>query len=85
MEKEEKIRIETPLAVAGVTLLPIVKTSLHHWQLKDRLLFFGSSEPVSVVVVSAQARRAFRISGEEVPLDQLGKEVPSIEEVLRSI
>jgi len=84
MEKEE-IRIEPPSAVAGVTLVPIVKASLNCWHGKGRLSFFGIKQPVSVVVISPQAKRAFRISGEEVPLDQLAKEVPDIKEVLEEI
>ena len=84
MEKEE-IRIEAPFAIAGVTLVLIVKTSLNCWQSKRSLSFFGTKQPVSVVVVSPQARRAFRINGEEVPLDQLTKEVPGLKEILEGI
>lgn len=84
MEKEE-IRIEAPFAVAGVTLVPIVKARLNCWQSKRRLSFFGTKQPVSVVVVSPQAKRAFRINGEEVSLDQLAKEVPGIKEILEGL
>jgi len=84
MEKEE-IRIEAPFAIAGVTLVLIVKASLNCWQSKRSLSFFGTKQPVSVVVVSPQARRAFRINGEEVPLDQLTKEVPGLKEILEGI
>ena len=84
MEREE-IRIEAPFIVAGVTLVPIVKTSLNYWHSKGRLSFFGTNQPVSVVVIFPQARRAFRINGEEVPLDQLTQEVPGMKEVLEGI
>jgi len=84
MEREE-IRIEAPFAVAGVTLVPIVKARLTSWHGKGRLSFFGMKQPVSVVVVSPQARRAFRINGEEVSLDQLAKEVPGIKEILEGL
>ena len=84
MEKEE-IRIEAPVAVAGVTLVPIVKASLNHWHGKGRLSFFGTKQPVSVVIVSPQAKRAFRIDGEEISLDELAKEVPGLEEVLKGV
>ena len=84
MEKEE-IRIEAPFAVAGVTLVPIVKASLNCWHSKGRFSFFGTKQPVSVVVVSPQATRAFRINGEEVSLDQLTKEVPDLKEILEGI
>ena len=84
MEKE-KITIEAPLAVAGVTLIPVAKVSLNSWHRKDRLSFFGIKQPVSMVVVSPQAKRAFRIDGEEISLDQLMKEVPGMKEILDSI
>jgi len=84
MEKEE-IKIEAPFTVAGATLVPIVKTSLNCWHGKSRLSFFSTKQPVSLVVVSPQARRAFRISGEEISLDQLTKEVPGIKELLERI
>ena len=84
MEREE-IRIESPIAVAGVTIVPVVKVSLNNWHSKGRLSLFGTKQPVSVVVVSRQVRRAFRIDGEEIPLDQLSKEVRGIEEVLEGV
>ncbi len=84
MEKEE-IRVEAPFTVAGVTLVPVVKVWLNCWQSKGRVSFFGTKQPVSLVVVSPQAKRAFRINGEEVSLDQLYKEVPGIKEILGEI
>ena len=81
MEKKE-IRIEASFAVAGITLVPIVKASLNCWQGRGRLSFLGIKQPVSIVVVSPQAKRAFRINGEEVLLDQLIKEVPGIKDIL---
>ena len=84
MEKE-KIIIEAPFAAAGVTIVPIAKTSLNCWQRKGRLAFFATKQPVSLVVVSPQARRAFQIDGEEISLDQLMKEVPGMKEILDSI
>jgi len=81
MEKEE-ISIESPATVAGVTLVPIVKASLGRWQSKTRFSFLGFKQPIGVVVVSPQARRAFRMDGAEVPLDELTREVPGLEEIL---
>ena len=81
MEKEE-IRIEAPFVVAGVTLVLIVKTSLNCWQNKGQFSFMGMKQPVSIVVVSPQIKRAFRVNGEEVSLDQLNEEVPGIKEIL---
>lgn len=84
MEKEV-VRIETPFTVAGVTLVPIVKTRLDCWRSQSRLSFFSIKQPVGIVVISPQVERGFRISGEEVSLDQLKKEVPDIKEVLEGL
>ncbi len=84
MEKEE-IKVEAPFAVAGVTLVPILKTSLKCWQGKNSLSSLGTRQPVSLVVVSPQGRKAFRISGEEISLDQLAEEVHNIGEILEGI
>ena len=84
MEREE-IRIEALLTIAGVTLVPIVKASLNYWQSKSCLSFFGIKQPVSVVVVSPQGKKAFGMNGEEIPLDQLTKEVPGIKEILEEL
>lgn len=84
MEKEE-IGTESPFTVAEVTLVPIVKTWLKCWHRKGYLSFIGIKQPLGIVVVSAQTRRAFRANGEEVSLEQLTKEVPGIEETLEGL
>jgi len=84
MEKEEVI-IENPVAVAGITLVPVTKLSLNYWHGKHNLSCFGVKQPVGVVVVSPSTKRAFRITGEEISLDQLIIEAPGIKEVLAEI
>lgn len=84
MEKKE-VEIGNPVTVAGVTLIPVIKVSLNYWRSNGSVSFFGVKQPIGLVVVSSSARRAFRITGEEVPLDQLIQEVPRIKEVLEGI
>ena len=84
MEKKE-VGIENPVAVAGVTLIPVVEISLNYWRSNSGISFFGVKQPVSVVVVSPLAKRAFRVTGEEVSLDQLIQEVPGIKEILEGM
>lgn len=45
----------------------------------------GAKRPVSLVVVSPSARRAFRVTGEEVSLDQLMQEAPDVKEILERV
>ncbi len=84
MEKKE-VEIGNPVTIAGVTLIPVIKVSLNYWRRNGNLSFFGVKQPIGVVVVSPSAKRAFRITGEEVPLDQFIQEVPSIREELEGI
>ena len=84
MEKKE-VRIGNSVTVAGVTVIPVVEVSLNYRHGNRSISFLGVKQPVSVVVVSPSARRAFRITGEEVPLDQLMQEVPDIKEILEEI
>lgn len=83
--KEKEIEIGSPVTVAGVTLIPVIKVSLNYWRLNGSLSFFGVKQPIGMVVVSPSGKRAFRITGEEVPLDQFIQEVPGMKEVLEGI
>lgn len=76
------VEIGNPVTVAGVILIPVVKVSLSYWHGNHGISFFGVKQPVSVVVVSPSVKRAFRITGEEVPLEQLILEVPGVKERL---
>jgi len=84
MGKNEVV-IENPVTVAGITLVPVTGVSLNHWCGKRGVLYFSVKEPLGVVVVSPSAKRAFRITGEEILLDQFITEVPGLKEVLEGI
>jgi len=84
MEKKE-VEIDNPVAVAGVTLIPVVKVSLNGQPGNGMISFFGVKQPISVVVVSPSAKRAFSLNGEELPLDQLVEEVPGMKEILEEL
>ena len=84
MEKEE-VRVVNPVKVAGVTVIPVEMASLNYWRREGGISFFAVKRPVSVVVVTPLAKRAFRITGEEVHLDQLILEVPGMKEILDGI
>lgn len=84
MEKKE-VTIGNPVSVGGVTLIPIVESSVKYWRSQRRIIVSGTVQPVSIIVVTPSGRSAFRITGEEVSLDQLGKEVPAIRKLLAEI
>jgi uncharacterized spore protein YtfJ len=84
MEKKELI-VDSPVAVAGLTLIPVAQVLLNYWHVSGGASFFGLKQPVAVILVSASAKRAFRITGEEVSIDQLIQEAPGIKEMLERI
>ena len=84
MGKNEVV-IENPVTVAGITLVQVTGVSLNHWGGKRGVLYFSVKEPLGVVVVSPSAKRAFRITGEEILLDQFITEFPGLKEVLEGI
>ena len=72
---EKTLALERPVDVAGVTVVPVVET--RRWV--SARGFLVSRQPVAVVVVTAGARRTFRITGEEITADELVKEAPGLE------
>ena len=85
MEKKEEIEIGNPVAIAGVTLIPVTKVSLNYWRSNRGISFLSIKQPLSVIVVSPSEKRAFRITGEKVSLDELIQEVPGMQETLARI
>jgi len=83
MENKEII-IERPVVIAGVTLIPVVKVSMNCHS-GEGISFFGFKQPISIVLASTSMKRAFRMTGEEVTLEQLIQEVPDMQEVLERI
>jgi len=85
MEKTKIIDVGTPVKVAGVTIIPVSQISRDCWHPKKGIAFFGNKKPVSVVVITPEYKKAFRITGEEIDLAQLAGEIPEIAEVLGNI
>ena len=84
MEKKE-VAIGTPVTIAGLTLVPVVQVLLNYWHGRSGTSYFGTKQPMALVIVSPSAKRAFRITGEEISVDQLLKEAPEIKETLEGI
>ena len=84
METKE-VRVDGPITVAGVTLIPVTKVSLNCQAGRGGVSFFGVKHPVDIVLVTSSEKMAFRITGEEIPLDQLIQEVPNIREVVEAV
>ncbi len=84
MEKKELITLN-PITVARLTLIPVAKVTINGWHGKRGIAFTGSKQPDSIVIVTPSAKRAFRITGEEITFDQLAQEIPDLREKLAEI
>jgi len=81
MEKKE-LKAEQPVAVAGLTLVPVVRVSLNSWQENGLTTFYGSKQPVSIVIISSSTEKAFNMNGEEISLERLAGKVAEIRRLL---
>jgi len=81
MEKKQRV-IDNPITVDGITIIPIVHILLNSYIHSDGAFMFGRKQPDAIIVVSPAGKRAFRITGEEVPLDQIVDDIPELETLL---
>jgi hypothetical protein len=58
---------------------------MNHWHGKRGIACSGSRQPVGIILVTPSAKRAFRLTGEEITLDQLAQEIPDIRQTLEEI
>ena len=83
MEKK-RVVINSPVAIDGTTLIPVVKSSFNCQSSGGTIFFSGIKQPVSIVVASPSTKKAFEITGKEIPLDHIIQEVPGLARILES-
>jgi hypothetical protein len=84
MEKKTVV-IAGPMAIAGITLILVIKLSLNCQPGGSNIFLSGIKQPVNVVVASPLAKKAFDIEGDEIPIGQLLKEVPDLAGILEKV
>jgi uncharacterized spore protein YtfJ len=84
MEKKA-VAIGDPVSVSGLTLIPVIQVLLNSWRGQRGASYFASKRPTAVVIISQATKRAFRITGEEISIDQLQQESPEITDALEGI
>ena len=78
MEKK-KIVIEQAVNLTGFSIIPVVEVTLKYSENKKGAFYFYSKRPSAIIVSSKSGGKAIRITGEEISLAQLIKDIPSIE------
>ena len=79
MEEKKEIITGSPVTVAGLTLIPIMETRLHHWRYRNSFSLFGSKQAIGIIVVTPTMTKALKVNGEEVALEVLKQEFPDLE------
>lgn len=64
--------------IGDVTLVTVVRSLLKCKCSDKGIWLFGIKFPIALMVISDSSKRAFRITGEEVSIDQLLEEFPEI-------
>jgi hypothetical protein len=77
MEKK-KVIIAGPMAIAGITLILVIKLSLNCQPAGSSIFFSGIKQPINVVVASPSTKKAFDVNGDEIPIGLLLQEVPDL-------
>jgi hypothetical protein len=73
--------IDKPVYAKGFTIIPVWK--IHsHYSTAAGIAITSIKQATAVVIISPLTKKAFKISGEEIPLGQLLQEVPDIKEAL---
>lgn len=75
---EKIVTVEGPFVIGDVTLVTVVRSLLKCKCSDKGIWLFGIKFPIALMVISDSSKRAFRITGEEVSIDQLLEEFPEI-------
>jgi len=81
MEKKE-VTVINPVAVGAITVIPVATVTTEFRHGRRGTACSGSIRPESVVIVMPSGNRAFRITGEEIALEELVMEQPGVAAVL---
>jgi hypothetical protein len=76
-----RLRVGTPVTVAGVELIPIERTHVGGDQIACGLVVYGAKEPAAVVIRSRLGDwAAFDLNGRRASLTNLLHDVPGLRE-----
>jgi hypothetical protein len=81
MEKKS-VTISSPVATDGITLILVTRLSFNCQPGGSNIFFSGVKQPVGIVVASPSTKKAFEITGREIPLNQLIQETPGLASIL---
>jgi hypothetical protein len=81
---KKQVAIDNAVSIDGLTIIPVADISLEYLLFDNFATVYGFKEPVAFIVVAPARKKAFRITGEEVSVEQLVEECPEIKEMSES-
>jgi len=76
--RKEYLALEDATEVAGVRIIVVVSVSVHYVEIKGVRSFYGSKQPVYLVITSPEGQRAYSIMGREVAIQQVISDCPAL-------
>jgi hypothetical protein len=80
--ENKRIIVADPITVAGITLIPVIKSSSYCQAIGSNFFFSAIKQPMNMLVASPSTKKAFDIEGVEIPLGGLLREVPDLAVIL---
>lgn len=77
--KKSIIGIDPPVSIKGFTIIPVWKIS-SSYSFAAGIYISSSKQAVAAVTITQGIEKVFRISGEEITLDQFIHEFPALKE-----
>ncbi len=78
----KKIGLGDALAVGGLTIVPVAVMSVEIQREEGRVMAFGDTEAVAVIVIGPSGTEVLAVSGDILSLEELGDLYPEIREQL---
>jgi hypothetical protein len=75
------IGIDTLVSIKGWTIIPVWEIILSY-SFAAGIYLYGNKRAIAAVIMSPAIKKAFRMTGEEVTLEQLIQEIPALKEAL---
>ena len=85
IEVIEEKRIGECLVVESRVIIPIIKTFISFCEKENLNGGYFSIVPYAIIVVDSEGERVLSLSGEEVKMEDIVKEVPNLKEKIREI
>ena len=79
---EQKLKIEAPSTVDGITLIPVVRIEQQGILKPNSLYLHLVKEPVALIVLNGSVRKAYIMNGKEIPFEILFGQIPELAEFL---